>query len=185
MPPLPHDEIKVIVRPKGGLCIGRVGPTTVAEAIWEAAGFDSDQRSADTMCPNMVQNIMVISTPSQENADRYVTVHSITISNQEYEVRAYVAAANATCKGVIRGISLNDDPEIIERKIVNERNPLALDAKRIKKNGHADRALRRLPSAQLRIVRRHHHQVHPLQKENRRVPRVWKYRASLGRVSNA
>ncbi|KAL1436263.1 hypothetical protein MTO96_049844 [Rhipicephalus appendiculatus] len=74
MPPLPRDEIKVIVRPRGGLCIGRVGPSTVAEAIWEAAGFDSDQRSGDTMCPNMVQNIMVISTPSQENADRYVTV---------------------------------------------------------------------------------------------------------------
>ncbi|KAL1448493.1 hypothetical protein MTO96_028224 [Rhipicephalus appendiculatus] len=136
------------------------------------------------MCPNMVQNIMVISTPSQENADRYVTGDIITISNQENEVRAYVAAPNATCKGVIRGISLNDGPEIIERKIVNERNPLALDAKRIK-NGPADRALRRLPNAQLRIVRRHHHQVHPLQKENRRVPHVWKHRASLGRVSNA
>ncbi|KAH7983033.1 hypothetical protein HPB52_008829 [Rhipicephalus sanguineus] len=109
MPPLPRDEIKVIVRPRGGLCIGRVGPSTVAEAIWEAAGFDS------------------------ENADRYINVESITISNQEYEVSAYVAALNATCKGVIRGISLNNDPKTIERKIVNERNPLALDAKRIKK----------------------------------------------------
>ncbi|KAH7975289.1 hypothetical protein HPB52_000004 [Rhipicephalus sanguineus] len=133
MPPLPRDEIKVIVRPRGGLCIGRVGPSTVAEAIWEAAGFDNVRRSADTMCPNIVQNIMVISTPSQENADRYINVESITISNQEYEVSAYVAAPNATCKGVIRGISLNDDPKTIERKIVNERNPLALDAKRIKK----------------------------------------------------
>ncbi|KAL1441334.1 hypothetical protein MTO96_008607 [Rhipicephalus appendiculatus] len=36
MPPLPNDDAKIIVRPRGGLNISKVGPTVVAEAIWKA-----------------------------------------------------------------------------------------------------------------------------------------------------
>ncbi|KAH7946265.1 hypothetical protein HPB49_022375 [Dermacentor silvarum] len=72
MPPLPKEEAKIIVRPRGGLCISKVGPTAVADAIWQAAGLDSATRDTDTMCPNFQQNIMVISTPNRNNAARYV-----------------------------------------------------------------------------------------------------------------
>ncbi|KAH7941477.1 hypothetical protein HPB49_014261 [Dermacentor silvarum] len=58
MPPLPKEEAKIIVRPRGGLCISKVGPTAVADAIWQAAGLDSATRDTDTMCPNFQQNIM-------------------------------------------------------------------------------------------------------------------------------
>ncbi|KAL1439190.1 hypothetical protein MTO96_047406 [Rhipicephalus appendiculatus] len=87
------------------------------------------------MCPNPLQNIMVVSTPSQENVRRYVNVEAITVAGQDHEVGAYVAAPHATCKGVIRGISLSDGPEAIDRKIVNARNPLALGAKIINSTG--------------------------------------------------
>ncbi|KAH6932901.1 hypothetical protein HPB50_010631 [Hyalomma asiaticum] len=75
---------------------------------------------------------MVVGTPSQENATRYVNFEAITVASQDHEVSAYVAALHATCKGVIRGIPLSDSPEAIDRKIVNARDPLALGAKRIK-----------------------------------------------------
>ncbi|KAH7965621.1 hypothetical protein HPB49_009000 [Dermacentor silvarum] len=58
MPPLPKEEAKIIVRPRGGLCISKVGPTAVADAIWQAVGLDSVTRDTDTMCPNFQQNIM-------------------------------------------------------------------------------------------------------------------------------
>ncbi|KAH7976867.1 hypothetical protein HPB52_020725 [Rhipicephalus sanguineus] len=135
MPPLPRDETKIIVRPRGGLCISKVGPSVEAEAIWEAAGLDPGERNSDTMCPNPLQNIMVVSTPSQENVKHYVNVEAITVAGQDHEVSAYVAAPHATCKGVIRGIPLSDGREAIDRKIVNARNPLALGAKRIKSTG--------------------------------------------------
>ncbi|KAH7967916.1 hypothetical protein HPB52_004099 [Rhipicephalus sanguineus] len=135
MPPLPRDETKIVVRPRGGLCIRKVGPSVVAEAIWEAAGLDPGERNSDTMCPNSLQNIMLVSTPSQENVKRYVNVEAITVAGQDHEVSAYVAAPHATCKGVIRGIPLSDGPEAIDRKIVNARYPLALGAKRIKSTG--------------------------------------------------
>ncbi|KAH7940931.1 hypothetical protein HPB49_008166 [Dermacentor silvarum] len=66
MPPLPKEEAKIIVRPRGGLCISKVGPTAVADTIWQAAGLDSATRDTDTMCPNFQQNIMVISTPNKQ-----------------------------------------------------------------------------------------------------------------------
>ncbi|KAL1474354.1 hypothetical protein MTO96_038032 [Rhipicephalus appendiculatus] len=135
IPALPREETKVVVRPRGGLCISKVGPSVVAEAIWGAAGLGLDERNADTMCPNPLQNIMVVSTPSQENVRRYVNVEAITVAGQDHEVSAYVAAPHATCKGVIRGIPLSDGPEAIDRKIVNAINPLAIGAKRIKSTG--------------------------------------------------
>ncbi|KAH7967236.1 hypothetical protein HPB49_023719 [Dermacentor silvarum] len=49
MPPLPKEEAKIIVRPRGGLCISKVGPTAVADAIWQAAGLDSATRDTDTI----------------------------------------------------------------------------------------------------------------------------------------
>ncbi|KAH7963562.1 hypothetical protein HPB52_021638 [Rhipicephalus sanguineus] len=98
-------------------------------------GLDPNERNQDTMCPNPLQNIMFVSTPSQENVKRYVNAQAITVACQEHDVSAYVAAPNATCKAVIRGIPLSDGPEAIDHKIVNERNPLALGAKGIMSTG--------------------------------------------------
>ncbi|KAL1431696.1 hypothetical protein MTO96_013805 [Rhipicephalus appendiculatus] len=135
MPPLPNDDAKIIVRPRGGLNISKVGPTVVAEAIWKAVGIDLVARDSDTMCPNFQQNIMVVSTPSRDNANRYVKVDCIAVGGQQHEVNAYEAAPHYTCKGVIRGIAPSEGPEELDRKIVNSKNPLALGAKRIKNTG--------------------------------------------------
>ncbi|KAH7965865.1 hypothetical protein HPB49_011673 [Dermacentor silvarum] len=135
MPPLPKDEMKIVIRPRGGLSITKAGPTVVAEAIWAATGISTTEREWDTMCPNPMQNVMVISTSSHEHAVCYTAVENITIAGQQHEVNAYVAAPHATCKGVIRRIAIEDGPEVIDRKIVNQRNPLALGAKRIKDTG--------------------------------------------------
>ncbi|KAH8031708.1 hypothetical protein HPB51_020087 [Rhipicephalus microplus] len=135
MPPLPCEETKVVVRPRGGLCISKSGASVVAEAIWSAAGLGPEERNTDTICPNHLQNIMVVSTSSQENVKCYVNVEAITVAGQRHEVGAYVAAPHVTCKGVIHRIPLSDDPGAIDRKIVNARNPLALGAKRIKNTG--------------------------------------------------
>ncbi|KAH7933851.1 hypothetical protein HPB49_018182 [Dermacentor silvarum] len=135
MPPLSKDEMKIVVRPRGGLSITKAGPTVVAEAIWAATGISTTEREWDTMCPNPMQNVMVISTSSHEHAVCYTAVENITVAGQQHEVNAYVAAPHATCKGVVRRIAIEDGPEVIYRKIVNRRNPLALGAKRIKDTG--------------------------------------------------
>ncbi|KAH7967599.1 hypothetical protein HPB52_000553 [Rhipicephalus sanguineus] len=88
MPPLPRDETKIVVRPRGGLCIERL-----ARLSWQRPyGRRQDSIRA-----------------------RETRTRSITVAGQDHEVSAYVAAPHATCKGVIRGIPLSDGPEAIDQ----------------------------------------------------------------------
>ncbi|KAH7983207.1 hypothetical protein HPB52_010171 [Rhipicephalus sanguineus] len=135
MPPLPRDDIKIVIRPRGGLNISKIGAAAVADAILAAAGISQEDLCHDTLCPNLQQNIMVASTPKRENASRYVRMKQILISGKVHELSAYETAPHSTCKGVIRNIPLQDDPDVIDAKIVNTSNPLALAAKRIAQTG--------------------------------------------------
>lgn len=132
MPPLPEDDIKIIIRIRGGLNIARLGITRVADAITTAACIETSGRENDIICPNLQQNIVVVSTPLEENATKYATIRDIIINDHTHEVAAYRAAPHETCKGVIRNIPLSENEDALNRKIVNAHNPLALAAKRIK-----------------------------------------------------
>nr|XP_050047140.2 uncharacterized protein LOC126544004 [Dermacentor andersoni] len=131
MPAMPLEETKIVVRPRGGLDIVKTGTTTVAAAILTAAKITSEESAADTICPNTQQNIMVVSTPNEDNAGRYAKIQEISIQGKPYEVSAYRTAPHDTVKGVIRGIPIDASAEELDRKIVNERNPLAVASKRI------------------------------------------------------
>ncbi|KAH7938815.1 hypothetical protein HPB52_000758 [Rhipicephalus sanguineus] len=135
MPPLPREDIKIVLRIRGGLNISKVGPTMVADAVTTAACIETSKRELDTICPNFQQNIIVVSTPEEENATKYVRIRSILVAGRMHEVAAYRTAPYATCKGIIKDIPRCDGPEVLQRKIVNSRNPLALAAKRIKETG--------------------------------------------------
>ncbi|KAL1476556.1 hypothetical protein MTO96_018395 [Rhipicephalus appendiculatus] len=128
MPQLPWDDTKIVIRPRGGLNIAKTGSTVVADAFLAVTGICTADQQINTLCPNVQQNIMVASTPSRDNADRYVRVRQIIVLGRTLEVSAYKAVSHSTCKGVIRGIPLVIGPDVIDNKIVNDRNPLALVA---------------------------------------------------------
>ncbi|XP_077516779.1 uncharacterized protein LOC144127760 [Amblyomma americanum] len=131
IPAMPLEESKIVVRPIGGLDIVKTGTTTVAAAILAAAKITSEESAADTICPNTQQNIMVVSTPNEDNAARYAKIQEIYFQGKPYEVSAYRTAPPDTVKGVIRGIPIDASTAELDRNIVNERNPLAVGAKRI------------------------------------------------------
>ncbi|KAH7944968.1 hypothetical protein HPB49_002864 [Dermacentor silvarum] len=135
MPVLPKEDTKIVIRPRGGLDISETGASTAADAIFAGAGISHDELSQDTLCPNLQQNIMVASTPRRENADRYVRIKEIRISDKVHELCAYETAPHFTSKGIRRGIPLQDNPASIDGKIVNQNNPLALAANRIAQTG--------------------------------------------------
>ncbi|KAL1487144.1 hypothetical protein MTO96_046644 [Rhipicephalus appendiculatus] len=130
-----HGESQASAKAKfnknGGLDIVKTGTTTVAAAILAAAKITSEESAADTICPNTQQNIMVVSTPNEDNAARYAKIQEISIQGKPYEVSAYRTAPHDAVKGVIRGIPADANAEELDRNIVNERNPLAVGAKRI------------------------------------------------------
>lgn len=128
---IPRDEHKIIIRPRGGLHAGRVRATELMAAMRTATGIARDEALRDTICPNTQQNIIVVSTPCEARAAKYAQLQSLRVSEQEYEVCAYQAAPDGTAKGVIHGIDREDTAEEIRENIVNEYNPLALDAHRI------------------------------------------------------
>ncbi|KAH9368012.1 hypothetical protein HPB48_015462 [Haemaphysalis longicornis] len=59
LPPLPKEHIRIIVRPRGGLDIRKVGHLRVAEALITAASLQETDVAEDIICPNMMQNIMI------------------------------------------------------------------------------------------------------------------------------
>ncbi|KAH7985718.1 hypothetical protein HPB52_025444 [Rhipicephalus sanguineus] len=128
---MPLEESKIVGRPSGGLDIVKTGTTTVATAILAAAKITSEESAADTICPNTPQNIMVVSTPNEDNAARYARIQQNSIQGKPYEVSACLTVPHDTVKGVIRGIPSDAIAHKLNRNDVNERNTLAVAAKRI------------------------------------------------------
>ncbi|KAH7953573.1 hypothetical protein HPB49_010158 [Dermacentor silvarum] len=119
------------VKEQGALNIAKIGSPTVTTAVFQAAQLSSADIQQDTVCPKTQQNIVVVSMPSPQNADRYICIKSIQVNGVTHDVNAYETAAEDTTKGVIRGIPLSDTSQQINANIVNTRNLLALAAKRI------------------------------------------------------
>lgn len=133
MPVLPRQDIKIVMRPRGGLNVGEVSRFEISRAIVAAANVSGEKVNQDVICPNKQQNIVVVSTPKRENADRYSAVKSLTINGMAHEVSAYETAPNGTVKGVIKGVPLTDTIQEINDYIVQEYNQSAMQANRIGK----------------------------------------------------
>ncbi|KAH7959867.1 hypothetical protein HPB49_014447 [Dermacentor silvarum] len=131
MPPLPTEDIKIVIRPKRALHIAKIGSLVVTAAILQAAKLADEESLEETVCPNTQQNIVVFSTPHSDHADRYARISSIQVNGVTHELNAYETAAEHTTKGIIRGIPLTETSQQIYNKTVTARNPTALAAKRI------------------------------------------------------
>ncbi|KAH9378797.1 hypothetical protein HPB48_008105 [Haemaphysalis longicornis] len=75
------------------------------------------------------QNVMVMSTPTMENAKKYCSIEEIHVGNQTYATTAYVTPPDDTSKGVIRNILPYDTPEDITKSLVNWKSPAILQAR--------------------------------------------------------
>lgn len=132
MPPLPKEDAKIVLQPRGGLDVSKVGVMTVGRPIMKASGIDEAKATSDVTFPNLQQNIVVVSTPDRENVLRYTRTKTITVASKIHEVDSKEVAPYSMCKGVIRGISLSNGSMDLEKNMVNSRKPLTIGAKRIK-----------------------------------------------------
>lgn len=112
-----------MIRPHGGLDIGKMGHLSVAQAVTTAATDTVE----DIICPHMVQNILVASTPSKRNATSYTDVKAILIGQARYEVSAYFAATENSCD-----IDRTIERDEFKRLIIQAKNSSALEVRRIK-----------------------------------------------------
>ncbi|KAL1482960.1 hypothetical protein MTO96_033463 [Rhipicephalus appendiculatus] len=56
MPTLPAGDYKVVIRPRGGLCVAQLGRTEINRCIYEAATIPFEDRGYDVICPNKTQD---------------------------------------------------------------------------------------------------------------------------------
>ncbi|KAH7955523.1 hypothetical protein HPB52_001197 [Rhipicephalus sanguineus] len=132
LPKMPRDHIRIIVRPRGGLDVKKVCTIRLAQAMAMAAALAPDEVGEDIVCPNAAQNILVVSTPMRKNACAYAAIQQIHLKEGVYDVAAYLAASDNTCKGVVRGVDADFSDAQLRTMIVNRRNPTALEVRRIK-----------------------------------------------------
>ncbi|KAL1420533.1 hypothetical protein MTO96_000509 [Rhipicephalus appendiculatus] len=129
MPRLPTDDIKIIVRPRDELNIRNTCRASLDEAIRHEAGVSSDE--IVTIYPNPIQNILVISTPDEKTATKFVKIKELTINGKKYETNAHVSAPEQMAKGIIRNIALKYTQDQLVQALVNARNPSLAYAKRL------------------------------------------------------
>ncbi|XP_029845315.3 uncharacterized protein LOC115328243 [Ixodes scapularis] len=128
---MPKEDTKIVMRPRGGLNVGRTEVSVIMSVAMTAARVTKEEAKADTICTNAQQNIIVVSTPDERRVTLYSKVKALNIGGRTYKVSAYRTAPDGTVKGVIRGIAVDDTPEEIAENIVNPYNPLAVEAHRI------------------------------------------------------
>lgn len=109
--PLPKDDIKIVIRPRDGLNAANHSGTTLFNALREAAGLTLEETRRDHLSVNLVQNLLVLSSPNPERAEKYAHITSLTLEDAVFSARGYIACPENTVKGVIHGIRLTTLPQ--------------------------------------------------------------------------
>lgn len=128
--PLPESDIKVVLRPRGGLDLRSVAQASLADAVFRQANIQ--QNPTDQIRVQHVANFLLISTPSEERAQKYSAIQSLSLKGRLYEVVTHVPAPSNTATGVIFNIPEDDTPDEIYRSIIDYNPDIRiLSAKRL------------------------------------------------------
>ncbi|KAH6939125.1 hypothetical protein HPB50_016091 [Hyalomma asiaticum] len=84
MPQLPEEHQKIIVRPRNGLDLRKASHYGVSTAIFRAAGISRMEAETDLVCPNIVQDIVVVCTEKESNAEKLLRITSISVNGKEH-----------------------------------------------------------------------------------------------------
>ncbi|KAH7946603.1 hypothetical protein HPB52_001847 [Rhipicephalus sanguineus] len=134
LPRLPKSHFRVVVRPGGGLDVRKCSQLKVTQAILMAARLPPAAAEEDIVCANAMQNIFVISTPSEWNANAYSTVQEIILADKRHPITAYITPPGNTCRGVVRGIDADLPEAALQSLFVTPKNPMVLGVRRIKES---------------------------------------------------
>ncbi|KAH7979442.1 hypothetical protein HPB49_009427 [Dermacentor silvarum] len=114
-PPLPKEDIKIIIRPRDSFNTARYSVAQIGDGILRATGLKPEEVVKDSIRINERRNIVVASAPALERTNKYCAIKELRIGDKTYQVTAYMTAPEHTSKGIIRGIADCDTPEDIER----------------------------------------------------------------------
>ncbi|KAH7949066.1 hypothetical protein HPB49_004636 [Dermacentor silvarum] len=114
LPPLPPSDYKIVFHPRDGLDFSKWQSHRVAQAVSQAANITATESDALTLRIRNEQNLAVASTPKR--------ITTLQLGGKEYQVYAYVAAPDMSCKRVATGIDSETHPDEL---MANLRSPQA------------------------------------------------------------
>ncbi|KAG0441424.1 hypothetical protein HPB47_015951 [Ixodes persulcatus] len=117
LPPLPIDDYKVVIRPRDGLNLGAWSTDKLTRAILVAAKLSSTETADSTIRIRRDQNLAIISTPSLFTSSRIQPILALTLETRQYEVTAYLAVPDNSCRGIISGVDTRPTAEILTEEL--------------------------------------------------------------------
>ncbi|KAH6938934.1 hypothetical protein HPB50_014983 [Hyalomma asiaticum] len=126
LPPLPIWDLKVVFRLRDGLNLAEWPQHSIARAIGTAAQFTDATLHQLTIRIRREQNVAVVSTPDDDLAARLQQIKVLCLANKQYEVQAYVAAPDASCKGVIFGLEKKASPTTLMTHLRSRRHRFSM-----------------------------------------------------------
>ncbi|KAL1486136.1 hypothetical protein MTO96_047083, partial [Rhipicephalus appendiculatus] len=116
LPPLPKDDFKIVLRPHQGLPLKTISTPALAEAIVTAC---SNEIRGEKFLLRIKQgsNIAILSTPSQDVAQRARLISSLTVNGRAHAVNVYAATGEDAIRGVIHGLPPRTPAETIKANL--------------------------------------------------------------------
>lgn len=105
LPRLPPNNYTVIYRPRSGLNLSAWSPRLLTQSLAMASNIPQQEFfSQVTIQIQILQNLIVASTPSETHAITLSRISSIQLKSILYELVPYLKPPPDTCRGVIHGL---------------------------------------------------------------------------------
>ncbi|KAG0436812.1 hypothetical protein HPB47_017747 [Ixodes persulcatus] len=111
LPTLPVDDYRVVIRPRDGLNFSAWTTNKITQAIIAMAQLSAAKMAQATIRIHRDQNLVVVSTPNMESSTRVQQISALTLGTKQYEVTAYLAVPDNSCRGVISGVETRPTAE--------------------------------------------------------------------------
>ncbi|KAH7952925.1 hypothetical protein HPB49_002638 [Dermacentor silvarum] len=119
LPRLPATDFKIVFRPRGGLDLRPINGGALLPILCAGAEIDYNQaRSQDKLRIDPHNNSLTVSTPSKPRMKRYVQLQGLQLNDQQYPMKAYVAAPDNAIKGILYNAVYNQSQEEIFEDLV-------------------------------------------------------------------
>lgn len=89
------------------------------------------RRGGDHFSVNTEQNLLILSSPDTDRAEKYARISPVTLGGAMFSARGYIACPENTVKGVVHGVPPDHSAPDIHDAVVQPCNPTALHARRM------------------------------------------------------
>lgn len=128
--PLPDTDIKIVLRPQGGLDLNKVNAAILADLLQAQAGLPQDP--SDQVRVHHRSNFIVASTPIEERAQRYLELSVLEWQGTTYNLANHIPPPSTIVAGALFQVPPEDDAHTIMQSLTMYNHSLRImDAKRL------------------------------------------------------